>query len=158
MEMIGLDMNIQSKYLKHFFCCSLLFLFFSGFPSSLPSISPVPSPSISFDSNAMLGGGPSCNSLVDQQYPIFSDICGAVPQARYSLPNSFGHRERWQIAHILSSLASSSTDAACTRSLRLLLCPVLFPPCPTRYEPPPVLPCQSYCRGLLLKDYFDFSI
>jgi hypothetical protein len=120
----------------------------NGFPSSLPSISPVPSPSISFDSNAMLGGGPSCNSLVDQQYPIFSDICGAVPQARYSLPNSFGHRERWQIAHILSSLASSSTDAACTRSLRLLLCPVLFPPCPTRYEPPPVLPCQSYCRAV----------
>jgi hypothetical protein len=26
---------------------------------------------------------------------------------------------------------------------------VLFPPCQTRHEPPPVLPCQSYCRGLI---------
>ncbi len=101
----------------------------------------------------MLSSGPSCYSLVDQQYPIFSDACGAVPQARYSLPNSFGHRERWQAAQVLSALVGSSTDPACTRSLRLLLCPVLFPPCQTRNEPPPVLPCQSYCRGLLF--YFS---
>ncbi len=105
----------------------------------------------------MFSSGPSCNSLVDPQYPIFTDTCGAVPQARYSLPNSFGHRERWQVAQVLTTLVGSSTDPACTRSLRLLLCPVLFPPCPTRHEPPPVLPCQSYCRGLLLKDYSPFS-
>jgi len=23
-----------------------------------------------------------------------------------------------------------------------------FPPCPTRHEPPPVFPCQSYCRAI----------
>jgi len=96
----------------------------------------------------MLSSGPPCYSLVDPQYPIFSDVCGAVPQARYFLPNSFGHRERWQVAQILTGFASSSQDPACTRSLRLLLCPVLFPPCPTRHEPPPVLPCQSYCRAV----------
>jgi hypothetical protein len=105
-------------------------------------------PSTSYDSNPMLSSAPSCNSLVDSQYPIFSDVCGAVPQARYSLPNSFGHRERWQVAQILSALISSSSDSSCTRSLRLLLCPVLFPPCPSRHEPPAVLPCQSYCRAV----------
>jgi len=105
-------------------------------------------PSIPFDSNPILSSGPTCSSLVDSQYPIFSDICGAVPQARYSLPNSFGHRERWQIAQILNVFVGSSTDPACTRSSRLLLCPLLFPPCQTRYEPPPVLPCQSYCRAI----------
>jgi hypothetical protein len=110
-----------------------------GYGSTFP-------PSISFDSNPMLSSSPTCNSLVDPQYPIFSDICGAVPQARYSLPNSFGHRERWQIAQILTNLMGSSTDPACIRSLRLLICPVLFPPCPTRHEPLPILPCQSYCR------------
>ncbi len=99
----------------------------------------------------MLSSGPSCSSLVDSQYPIFSDTCGAVPQARYALPNAFGHRERWQIAQILTNLVGSSTDPACIRSLRLLLCPVLFPPCPSRHEPPAVLPCQSYCRGLCWK-------
>jgi len=103
-------------------------------------------PSISFDNHPMLSNGPTCSSLVDPQYPIFSDVCGAVPQARYSLPNSFGHRERWQVAHILTALAGASTDPSCIRSLRLLLCPILFPPCPSRHEPPPVLPCQSYCR------------
>ncbi len=102
----------------------------------------------------MLSGSPACHSLVDPQYPIFADTCGAVPQARYSLPNSFGHRERWHIAQVLTSLVGSSSDPACTRSLRLLLCPVLFPPCPSRHEPPPVLPCQSYCRGLFLKKLF----
>jgi len=43
-------------------------------------------------------------------------------------------------------LTPTSANPACTRSLRLLLCPLLFPPCPTRYEPPPVLPCQPFCR------------
>jgi len=114
-----------------------------------------PLPSVAFDSNPMLNNGPTCHSLIDPQYPVFSDTCGAVPQARYSLPNALGHRDRWQIAQILTSLIGSSTDSTCTRSLRLLLCPVLFPPCPTRREPSPVLPCQSYCRGLLLKDYFS---
>jgi hypothetical protein len=104
----------------------------------------------------MFGNGPTCHSLVDAQYPIISDICGAVPQARYALPNSFGHRERWHVAQALTTLMSSSTDPACTRSLRLLVCPVLFPPCQTRHEPPPTLPCQSYCRGLLFKYYFSF--
>jgi hypothetical protein len=113
-----------------------------------PNTVPAPLPSISYDNNPMFSSGPSCNSLVDPQYPIFTDTCGAVPQARYSLPNSFGHRERWQVAQILNTLVSSSADPACTRSLRLLLCPVLFPPCPTRHEPPPVLPCQSYCRAV----------
>jgi hypothetical protein len=116
------------------------FEFPSNFPTSFPSMS--------YDNNPMLSNGPSCYSLIDPQYPIFADTCGAVPQARYSLPNSFGHRERWQIAQILNSLVGSSTDPACTRSLRLLLCPVLFPPCPTRHEPLPVLPCQSYCRAV----------
>jgi hypothetical protein len=118
--------------------------------SEFPNIFSSPSslPSISYDSNPMLSSTPSCNSVVDSQYPIFSDVCGAVPQARYSLPNAFGHRERWQVAQILSTLLSVSSDSSCTRSLRLLLCPVLFPPCPSRYEPPPVLPCQSYCRAV----------
>jgi hypothetical protein len=105
-----------------------------------------------YDNEALLGG-PKCHSLIDHQYPIISDTCGAVPQARYTLPNSFGHRDRWQAAQALTALMSASTDPACTRSLRLLVCPVLFPSCPTRYEPTPVLPCQSYCRGLLLKTY-----
>jgi len=139
MEMIGLDWKFQSKYLKYVFFSVRIFIL-SIFSSSLPSTS--------YDSNPMLSSAPSCNSLVDSQYPIFSDVCGAVPQARYSLPNSFGHRERWQVAQILSALISSSSDSSCTRSLRLLLCPVLFPPCPSRHEPPAVLPCQSYCRGL----------
>lgn len=100
-----------------------------------------------------LNNGPTCHSLLDPQYPLFSDICGAVPQARYSLPNSFGHVERWQIAQTLSGMldpsGSISANPSCTRSLRLLLCPLLFPPCPTRYEAPPVLPCRPFCRSLL---------
>jgi len=114
----------------------------TNFPGSLP-------PS-AFDSGAYLSNGPSCYPLLDPQYPLFSDICGAVPQARYSLPNAFGHIERWQIAQILTVLLGPSTPTSanpiCTRSLRLLLCPLLFPPCPTRYEAPPVLPCQPFCR------------
>ena len=105
---------------------------------------------MSYDTNPTLASTSSCSSVVDSQYPIFSDVCGAVPQARYSLPNALGHRERWQVAQALSTLLASPSDAACTRSVRLLLCPVLFPPCPSRHEPPAVLPCQSYCRGLLL--------
>ena len=102
---------------------------------------------MSFDNHAMVANSPTCHSLVDAQYPLFSDTCGAVPQARYALPNVFGHRERWQILQFLTALVGSSNDPACTRSLRLLVCPVLFPPCQSRFEPPAVLPCQSYCRG-----------
>jgi len=117
------------------------------FPSSFPSSES----SFSFDNKPILSSGPSCTSVVDAQYAIFSDVCGAVPQARYSLPNAFGHRERWQIAQVLGAVASSSSDVSCIRSLRLLLCPILFPPCQTRYEPPPVLPCQSFCRAVKSK-------
>ena len=105
----------------------------------------VPSPSQ--DHTPILSSATSCHSLVDSQYPIFSDVCGAVPQARYSLPNTFGHRERWQAAQALNAFVSAALDPSCIRSLRLLICPVLFPPCPSRHEPPAVLPCQSYCRG-----------
>jgi hypothetical protein len=113
----------------------------SNFPASLPSTP--------FDDDTYLSNGPQCYSLLDPQYPLFSDICGAVPQARYSLPNLFGHIERWQIAQILITTLGQSTaspNPSCTRALRLLLCPLLFPPCRTRYEPPPVLPCQPFCR------------
>jgi hypothetical protein len=103
-----------------------------------------------YDSGAYLSNGPTCHSLLDPIYPLFSDICGSVPQARYSLPNAFGHLERWQIAQILTIILGpttpSSANPVCSRSLRLLLCPLLFPPCPTRYEAPPVLPCQPFCR------------
>ena len=105
-----------------------------------------------FDNHAMLANSPTCHSLVDAQYPLFSDTCGAVPQARYALPNVFGHRERWQILQFLTALVGSSNDPACTRSLRLLVCPVLFPPCQSRFEPPAVLPCQSFCRGSFSHD------
>jgi hypothetical protein len=120
---------------------------------SRPSSFPV----ASFDSDPYLNNGPNCYSLLDPQYPLFSDICGAVPQARYSLPNLFGHVERWQIAQTLSSILGSATPSsaspACTRSLRLLLCPLLFPPCSSRREGPPVLPCQPFCRSLLIKNF-----
>lgn len=106
----------------------------SNFPMALP-------PSV-YD------GAPSCYPLLDPQYPIFSDLCGAVPQARYALPNAFGHIERWQIAQVLTTiLGPTSANPICARSLRLLICPLLFPPCPTRFEAPPVLPCQPFCRG-----------
>jgi hypothetical protein len=123
-----------------------------GLNNLLPSFpGPLPSPAVAaFDNGAFLNNGPSCYSLVDPQYPIFSDICGAVPQARYALPNAFGHIERWQIVQVLNAILGPSTPTsaipACTRSLRLLVCPLLFPSCPTRYEAPPVLPCQSFCR------------
>ncbi|CAF1227999.1 unnamed protein product [Adineta steineri] len=101
-------------------------------------------------SPAIFDHGPTCHSLLDPQYPLFSDVCGAVPQARYSLPNLFGHVERWQIAQVLSTILDPTTLASsapnCPRALRLLLCPLLFPPCPTRYETPPILPCQPFCR------------
>ncbi len=122
---------------------------------------PGPLPPAAFDSGAYLSNGPSCYTLLDPQYPLFSDICGAVPQARYSLPNSFGHLERWQIAQVLSVILgpSTPTNPVCTRSLRLLLCPLLFPPCPTRYEAPPVLPCQPFCRSLFLNgELFSLGI
>ena len=115
------------------------------------SLFPSVSPSVSQDKTPTLASAPLCYSLVDSQYAIFSDVCGAVPQARYSLPNTFGHRERWQVAQTLNAFISSASDSSCTRSLRLLICPVLFPPCPSRYEPPAVLPCQSYCRSLFLR-------
>ncbi|CAF1503647.1 unnamed protein product [Rotaria magnacalcarata] len=112
------------------------------FPSEQPQLSfPVPTSSNS-------NNGFTCNGLLDPQYPIFSDMCGAVPQARYALPNTFGHNDRWQIAHILTTLISSTTDAFCIRSLRHLLCPMLFQPCRVRHEPPLVLPCQYYCRAV----------
>lgn len=119
--------------------------------NSMPMGMPVPSmPSPIFQIGTYPNSEPSCFSLLDPQYPLFADVCGALPQARYSLPNSFGHLERWQIAQVLTSILGSSTPAAknpvCTRSLRLLLCPLLFPPCPTRDEPPAVVPCQPFCR------------
>jgi hypothetical protein len=101
---------------------------------------------------AYSNNGPGCYSLLDSQSPLFSDICGAVPQARYALPNAFGHLERWQIAQtltaILGPLTPTSANPGCNRSLRLLVCPLLFPSCPTRYETLPVLPCQSFCRAV----------
>ncbi len=123
---------------------------------------PGPLPPAAFETGAYLGNGPNCYSLLDSQYPLFSDICGAVPQARYSLPNSFGHLERWQIAQVLNAilgpLTPTSASPVCTRSLRLLLCPLLFPPCPTRYETPPVLPCQPFCRGLSSNEMYFFLL
>ncbi|CAF1360611.1 unnamed protein product [Rotaria sordida] len=113
-----------------------------------PNTMPPSLPMMSSTNNPMFTSGSTCNSLIDSQYPIFSDMCGAVPQARYSLPNSFGHYDRWQIAHILTTLIGSTTDSVCIRSLRHLLCPMLFQPCRVRYEPPLVLPCQHFCRAV----------
>ncbi|CAF1176298.1 unnamed protein product [Rotaria sp. Silwood1] len=109
---------------------------------------PPSSPPLSYNTNPMLNMGTSCKSLIDPQYPIFSDMCGAVPQARYGLPNTFGHYDRWQLAHLLTTLIGSTTDPVCIRSLRHLLCPMLFQPCRVRHEPPLVLPCQYYCRAV----------
>jgi hypothetical protein len=96
--------------------------------------------------------GPVCHSILDPHYTMFADICGVIPQARYSLPNFLGHVDRWQIAQALSVFLGpsnpSANNPACTRSLRLLVCPLLFPPCPGRREASPALPCQSFCRGL----------
>ncbi|CAF1021011.1 unnamed protein product [Adineta steineri] len=117
-------------------------------PNGYENMFAAPVPYNAPDINVMSNNGPTCHSLIDAHYPIFSDVCGAVPQAKYSLPNAFGHREKWQISQILTALMSSPTEATCTRSLRLLLCPILFPPCSTRHQPAPVLPCQSYCRAV----------
>lgn len=94
--------------------------------------------------------GPSCYSVVDMNHPLLADICGALPQARYNLPNLFGHRERWQVELFLHGLVNAATDTTCLRSLRLLLCPLLFPPCTSRADPtaPTLLPCQSFCRAV----------
>lgn len=82
-------------------------------------------------------------------HPLFADACGALPQARYQLPNILGHRERWQIELFLHGMISASEDATCLRSLRMLLCPLLFPSCPSRSDSSSstLLPCQSFCRG-----------
>ncbi|CAF2787907.1 unnamed protein product [Rotaria sp. Silwood2] len=108
----------------------------------------MPVPLGSYNNNPMFSMGTSCHSLIDPKYPIFSDMCGAVPQARYGLPNTFGHYDRWQLAHILTTIMGSTTDPNCIRSLRHLLCPMLFQPCRARHEPPLVLPCQFYCRAV----------
>jgi hypothetical protein len=105
------------------------------------------------DNSAYVNTKPRCHALLDPQYPQFSDICGTLPQIRYSLPNSFGHVERWQIAQVLSTILSSSlltsTNPTCYRNLRLLICPLLFPQCSTRSKPSrPVLPCQPFCRAV----------
>ncbi|CAF0743625.1 unnamed protein product [Adineta ricciae] len=118
-----------------------------GYESAFPS-APSVSPAYSYNMQRMPQNSPTCSSLIDPQFPIFSDTCGAVPQARYSLPNVFGHRDKWQIAQLLNVLASTTTDPTCSRSTRLLLCPILFPSCPTRHQPTPVLPCQSFCRAI----------
>jgi hypothetical protein len=120
----------------------------SMFGLSGKEATPIPSPTYPFINNPTIVSGFSCNSLIDLQYPIFSDMCGAVPQARYSLPNTFGHNDRWQIAHILSTLMAPITDPVCISSLRHLLCPILFQPCRARHEPALVLPCQHYCRAV----------
>ncbi|CAF2978062.1 unnamed protein product [Rotaria sp. Silwood2] len=114
----------------------------SIYPGSMPSVGGA------VDNSPYVNNAPTCYALLDPQYPLFSDLCGAVPQARYSLPNSFGHFERWQITQVLNTILGSSppTNPTCTRSLRLLICPLLFPPCPSRYEPPAVVPCQPFCR------------
>ncbi|CAF1134686.1 unnamed protein product [Rotaria sp. Silwood1] len=117
-----------------------------NYPGSLP---PVSGP---IDHSLYSNNEPTCYRLLDPQYPLFSDLCGAVPQARYSLPNSFGHFERWQITQVLNTMLGTSTPTStnptCARSLRLLICPLLFPPCPSRHEPPPVVPCQPFCRAV----------
>lgn len=101
------------------------------------------------DGYSSMNSRSTCSSLIDMKYPVFADTCGAVPQARYALPNAFGHRERWQVAQFLQGLIGSSNEPACLRSLRLLLCPMLFPPCASRLsQTPTVLPCQSYCRAV----------
>lgn len=114
----------------------------SNYPGMLP---------LGYD-NGYSQGGPSCYPLLDPQYSIFSDICGVVPQARYSLPNSFGHVDRWQVAQTLTAIlgptAATSANPGCNRSLRLLLCPLLFPPCSRRDQSPPVVPCQTFCRAV----------
>lgn len=101
----------------------------------------------------MAASSPSCYSVVDMNHPLLADTCGVLPQARYTLPNLFGHRERWQIELFLHGLISATTDTTCLRSLRLLLCPLLFPPCPSRIDmattPTSTLfPCQSFCRAV----------
>lgn len=85
-------------------------------------------------------------------------MCGAVPQARYVLPNSFGHNDRWQLSYVLTNIMQAVTDPVCVREVRRLLCPMLFQPCRVRHEPPLLLPCQYYCSGLLLNQIFLIHI
>jgi type II secretory pathway pseudopilin PulG len=96
--------------------------------------------------------GPQCYGLVDSLYPQFSDICGTLPQVRYSLPNAFGHTQRWQIAQTLSTMLispmPSASNPVCYRSLRLLICPLLFQPCMTPVEPVPAIPCKPFCQAV----------
>ena len=115
------------------------------------SVQPTLSSPSSSEKNSMLGGDPGCRSIIDLEYPVFSDLCGAVPQARYALPNLLGHHGRWDVAYFLSIIVGAAKDKACISSLRILLCPMLFPPCRKRYYTPPVLPCQSYCHGWLIE-------
>lgn len=106
--------------------------------------------SFGFDNQHTSNNRQTCTSMIDTKYPIFSDTCGAVPQARYSLPNLFGHRDRWQVAQFLQGMVSATDDQTCLRSLKLLLCPMVFPACSNSRTPAtPVLPCQSFCRGLI---------
>ena len=135
---IGHDTYRKGKQ-KQTICSSpyLLGLFCSRAPPAFP-----------MGNSPVFNNQQKCHSLVDANYPLFADVCGAVPQARYSLPNAFGHRDRWQITQFLHGMISSSNDATCTRSLKLLMCPLLFPTCPpSQYQASSMLPCQSYCRG-----------
>ena len=97
-------------------------------------------------------GASQCFSMVDSLYPEFPDICGPLPQVRYSLPNAFGHTQRWQISQalrtMLSAPSSLGSNTNCPRSIRHLLCPLLFPPCSTPNEPAPVIPCKAFCQAV----------
>ena len=114
-------------------------------------------------SNDRFSDGPTCHSLLDPQYPLFSDICGVIPQARYALPNFFGHYEKWQIVQTLTTVLGPgagpvASDPACTRALRLLVCPLLFPPCKTRRDLLSILPCQPFCHGSSTLNLSTFCI
>lgn len=113
---------------------------------------PFPLPPVFPRNNPFFKRSTQCFSLVDMQNPLFADVCGTLPQIRYSLPNAFGHSERWQIAQVINTILGSSTatsnNPTCNRSLRLLICPLLFPPCPTQDERAAVIPCQPFCRAV----------
>lgn len=149
LEVNQIERNDRKISIKHRMFFFSFFSFHSGLLSGLTGL---------FNQGPQqFDNTPTCHSILDPQYSLFSDICGVVPQARYSLPNYFGHVERWQIAQALTTLLGpsnpSSGNPSCARSLKLLVCPLLFPPCKTgRRELPPVLPCQPFCRGKFIDE------
>lgn len=119
--------------------------------SSLPKppIPPAPAPSKSpHKPQAASGSNATIEENSDESVcePVIVQGCQSLPafnSTRY--PNSFGHNDQFEAGVALREF-QPLIDVGCSSHIRLFLCSLYVPPCPSQPSDPIILPCRSLCE------------